>query len=329
MAPSEAIRAMPGPTKAARGRPPIATCSARAAANWSSWAAWPCAPWPSPSWRRSAGCRVMGDEAPRHPLPRRHAAGSARAHPHPPVCLAATAAPYALRHRHLAHARLAGAALPAAQPEVSTVNAPDRIIPIVDAARRVTSVRASSWGSLFDCAHKWEAEHLLGMRKASGLRAQLGTAIHASTAAFDTGRIDGKPVSVDDAAGVFVDKLHHPERDVDYSQDDLTVGDAEKIGLQLHTRYCLDLSPRFLFRSVEATLQPLDIDCGGGIVVRLPDTMDRARVASTPRGAVIPDIKTGSRVIEKGEVKTKGRSAQLGPHQLISARDSGEPTAGA
>lgn len=199
----------------------------------------------------------------------------------------------------------------------------------VTKASNVTSVRASSWGSLFDCAHKWEGEHLLGMRKASGLRAQLGTAIHASTAAFDTGRIDGNAVSVDDSAGIFVDTLHHPERDVDYDQDDLSLTDAERIGLQLHTRYCLDLSPRFVFRSVEAKLQPLDIDCGGGIVVRLTGTMDRARVASTDHGPVIPDIKTGSRVIEKGEVKTKGRSAQLGTYQLMFENDTGEATAGA
>jgi hypothetical protein len=49
----------------------------------------------------------------------------------------------------------------------------------------VFKVRASSWGRLFDCAYAWEGTHILGLKKASGLRAQLGTAIHASTAAFD------------------------------------------------------------------------------------------------------------------------------------------------
>lgn len=204
-----------------------------------------------------------------------------------------------------------------------------RIIPIADASRRVFSVRASSWGGLFDCAHKWEGEHILGMRKASGLRAQLGTAIHASTAAFDSGRIDGSPVSVDDAAGVFVETLRNPDRDVDFSQDELTVNEAENIGLQLHTKYCLDLSPKFQFRSVEMSLDPLDIDCGGDLVVRLTGTMDRARVAETPAGAVIPDIKSGTRVIEKGVAVVKGRSAQLGTYQLMFERTVNEPTAGA
>lgn len=202
---------------------------------------------------------------------------------------------------------------------------------VIELARepRTYTVRASSWGSLFDCAHKWEGEHMLGMRKPSGLRAQLGTAIHASTAVFDAGRINGSPVSVDDAAGVFVDRLHNPERDVDYSQDDISVKEAESIGLRLHVGYCTDLSPRFIFRSVEAALQPLDINCGSGIVIRLTGTMDRARVASTPEGDVIPDIKTGSRVIEGGQAKTKGRSAQLGTYQLMHERDRCEPTAGA
>ena len=134
-------------------------------------------------------------------------------------------------------------------------------------AQHVTAVRASSWGSLFDCAHKWEGEHLLGMRKASGLRAQLGTAIHASTAQFDAGRLPGgNPLTVDETAGAFVDALHNPDRDVDFSQDDLTLKEAEKIGLKLHSLYCLDLSPQFMFKSVEQQLAPLDIDCGNGVI---------------------------------------------------------------
>lgn len=198
-------------------------------------------------------------------------------------------------------------------------------------APSVTAVRASSWGSLFDCAFRWQGQHLLGMTKAAGMRAHLGTAIHASTAAFDAGRLPGaEPVSVDDAAGVLVDRLQHPDRDIDPAQDDLTLRDAERIGLSLHTMYCHDLSPRFRFKSVEQQLAPLDIDCGGGTVVRLTGTMDRARVAEVDgAGVVIPDVKTGSRVIAGGEAVTKGRSAQLGTYQLMYEHTpGGEPTAG-
>lgn len=189
-------------------------------------------------------------------------------------------------------------------------------------AARVYTVRASSWGSLFDCAFSWEGVHLKGLRRPSGLRAQLGTAVHASTAAFDSGRLPGgdKP-SVDDTAEVLVRTLREPDREVDYSRDDLTVKDAERIGLALHTMYCLDVAPGFSYLSVEAKLAPLDIDCGGGIVVRLTGTMDRARVAEAAAGAVVPDIKTGARVISDGAVVTKGRAAQLGTYQLMLERD--------
>ncbi|GAP37348.1 PD-(D/E)XK nuclease family protein [Piscinibacter sakaiensis] len=207
----------------------------------------------------------------------------------------------------------------------------DRVIPIVDESRyRVTAVRASSWGSLFDCAMRWEGEHLLGIRKPAGLRAQLGTAIHASTAAYDAGRLPGgSPLSVDDASGLLVEKLYRPEREVDMAADNLSVREAERIGLSLHTLYCLDLSPRFDFLSVERPLDPLDIDCGGGEVVRLTGTMDRARVAAGPEGPVIPDVKTGTHVIADGAAVIKGRSAQLGAYQLMYERTEGVPTAGA
>lgn len=214
-------------------------------------------------------------------------------------------------------------------PENAMTLLPDATTP---ASTRLYTVRASSWGSLFDCAHKWEGEMLLGMRKPAGLRAHLGTSIHASTARFDSGRLPGgDQVSADDSADLFVHTLHHPDRDVDYSKDDLSVRDAEKIGLRLHTRYCLDVSPRFDFLSVEASLQPLDINCGGGIVVRLTGTMDRARVASTAAGAVIPDLKTGARVIANGAVVTKGRAPQLGTYQLMyeADREHGGATVGA
>lgn len=49
----------------------------------------------------------------------------------------------------------------------------------------VIRIRASSWSSLFDCAMRWEASNLLGLRMPSNPRAMLGTAVHAGTAAFD------------------------------------------------------------------------------------------------------------------------------------------------
>lgn len=203
-----------------------------------------------------------------------------------------------------------------------------RIIPIAE-ERRVFPARASSWADLFDCAHRWEGAHVLGMTKPAGLRAQLGTALHASTAAYDKGRLPGAtPLSIDEAADVFDETLAHPDRDVDLRQDDLTMREARTIGLTLHSKYCHDVSPRFTFKSVEQQLQPVDIDCGGGMFVRLTGTMDRARVAQTSGGIVIPDVKSGSRVISGGEAVTKGRSAQIGIYQLLYEQQAGHLTVG-
>lgn len=191
------------------------------------------------------------------------------------------------------------------------------------------TVRASSWGSLFDCAYRWEGEHLLKMRKPAGLRALLGTSVHAGTAAFDQARIDGADVSVDDAAGVLINTLHHPEYEVDYKQDDINMCDAERIGLALHVRYCTELAPQFHFIEVETKLDPMEIDCGGGIRIRLTGSMDRARVASYGTGVVIPDVKTGSRVVSQGKAQMKGRSAQTGTYQLMYEQTRGIRTEGA
>lgn len=192
------------------------------------------------------------------------------------------------------------------------------------------TARASSWGKLFDCAYSWQGEHMLGIKKPAGLRAHLGTSIHASTAAFDLARLEGTNLSADDAAGVFVDSLHKPDREVDYSQDDLDVRTAERIGLKLHTTYCLDIAPQFNYVAVEARLKPMDIDCGGGIVIRLTGSMDRARVTETIGGQhLISDLKTGSRVIADGEASIKGRSPQLGTYQLMYEQSEGMATEGA
>ncbi|MGA4275620.1 PD-(D/E)XK nuclease family protein [Ralstonia nicotianae] len=194
--------------------------------------------------------------------------------------------------------------------------------------KQTVTVRASSWGSLFDCAHAWEGVHILGMRKPAGLRAALGTAVHASTAANDQARLDGNPLRPDETADVMVDTLRHPEQEVDYSADDLTVDEAERIGLALHARYCTEIAPRFEYTAVEMKLDPFQIDCGGNIIVRLTGSMDRARVARTEGGIAIPDIKTGSRIVEKGTVNLRGKAAQLGTYQMLYENTAGERTIG-
>lgn len=198
------------------------------------------------------------------------------------------------------------------------MNAPERIF------TPSLTVRASSWAGLFDCAYKWEGIHLLKMRNVVGLRAALGTAIHAGTAAFDTARLTGDTVTANDAAGVFVDKLRDPENEYDPSRDDLSVPEAERVGITLLTKYCFEVSPRYNFVAVEMETKPLDIDCGNGVTVRLTGTMDRARVRKGDHGVGIADLKSGSAAVQKGVAVTKGHSAQIGTYELLYEHTTGE-----
>lgn len=186
------------------------------------------------------------------------------------------------------------------------------------------TVRASSWAGLFDCAYRWEGIHLLGMKNTVGLRAALGTAIHAGTAVFDQAKITGDTVTAADAAGVLVDKLHDPENEFDPAKDDITMQEAESTGITLLTKYCGEVSPKYNFVAVEMDTKPLDIDCGGGVVVRLKGTMDRARIKKTTGGIGIADLKSGGTSVQKGVAVTKGHGAQIGTYELLFEHTTGE-----
>lgn len=186
------------------------------------------------------------------------------------------------------------------------------------------TIRASAWAGLFDCAYRFEGIHILKMRNVVGLRAALGTAIHAGTAAFDQARITGATVTADDAAGVLVDKLRDPENEFDPGRDDITMPEAEKVGIVLLTKYCAEVSPRYTFVAVEMETKPLDIDCGGGTIVRLTGTMDRARIRKSSAGVGIADLKSGSAAVQKGVAVTKGHGPQVGTYELLYEHTTGE-----
>ncbi len=188
----------------------------------------------------------------------------------------------------------------------------------------VTTIRASSWGSLFDCAYKWEWIHILGHRSPSGPRTQLGTAIHASTAAFDSSRINGSNLSAYDTAEMLVHTLRNPDYEVDWRGSDITLAQAESIGLKLHTMYCNEVSPRYDFVAVELTTKPLEIDCGGGVIVRLTGQLDRGRICKTSQGLGIGDVKSGGASVVKGVAKTKGHAPQIGTYEILYEHTTGE-----
>ncbi len=188
----------------------------------------------------------------------------------------------------------------------------------------IIRVRASSWAGLFDCAYRWEGIHILGMYNRVGLRAALGTAIHAGTAAYDQAKIDRSGLTIDDAAGVLVDKLHDPENDFNPAADDLTMPEAERVGIALLIKYCKQITPKYEFSAVEMETKPLDIDCGDGIIVRLTGTMDRARVCRKSDGTGIADVKSGSAAVAKGVAKTQGHGPQLGTYEILFEHTTGE-----
>lgn len=186
-------------------------------------------------------------------------------------------------------------------------------------------IRASSWASLFDCAHRWEGQHLMGLKSPYSPRAMLGTAVHASTAAFDQGRLDQSGITADDAAGLLVDTLRESKDQVDWNAEDkLTMGEAEKIGLTLHVMYCTNISPRYDFAFVEMETRPLVIDCGHDIHIELTGTLDRSRIVKKSNGVGISDLKTGAQAVQKGAAKTKGHAPQLGTYEMLYAHTTGQ-----
>lgn len=190
----------------------------------------------------------------------------------------------------------------------------------------VYKVRASSWGSLFNCAYAWEGVHLLGISSPSSPRSLLGTAIHASTADFDAARISGNPISAYDAAESFITTLREPEFDVDWRNSDIGITDAERIGLTLHTLYCTEVSPRYEFAAVELETEPMVIDCGNDLHIMLTGTLDRSRIKKVGNGAVgIADLKTGGASVSNGVAKTAGHKAQLGTYELLYEHTTGTP----
>jgi len=183
------------------------------------------------------------------------------------------------------------------------------------------TVRASSLADLLDCPARWEARNILEIRQPTSGAAHLGTAIHAGTAAYDRARLAGDPVTPDEAAGVLVDTLHHPEGDVEWDEGK-GPDKVEPIALRLHSRYCAEISPAHEYRGVEVTCERLELP---DIGLTLTGTTDRVR--ALPDGRVgIADIKTGARAVgADGRAATQGHAVQLGVYELLAEHAMGLP----
>lgn len=188
------------------------------------------------------------------------------------------------------------------------------------------TVRASSWGALFDCAHRWEWVHIMNNSGRSSLRAALGTAVHASTAAFDKSRMLGQGFTAGETAALVIDSLRESEeRDgIAWADEDISVRNAQRIGINLHETYCAEVSPKFNFVAVEPEVNPLTINCEG-VTIELRGTLDRSRANKTSNGIGIADLKTGKAAVQKGAAKTRGHAAQLGVYEILYEHTTGTP----
>lgn len=179
-------------------------------------------------------------------------------------------------------------------------------------------VRASSWSQLFNCAHAWEGVHLLGMKSANSPRAHLGTAIHAGTGEYDLAQINSQPISVYESAEIFVNALRNPDYEVDWCGSELTLNDAEKIGVTLTALYCDKIAPLYNFLAVELPTKPLIVDCGGGVQIQLTGTIDRVFTDDGGHSIGIADLKTGgASIAADGVVKTTQHKPQIGTYELL------------
>lgn len=192
------------------------------------------------------------------------------------------------------------------------------------------SMRASSISDWLDCAYRAEGKYLLGMRLPSSGAAHLGTSIHYGTAQFDHAKVERSPISTTDATDAFVEKLHHPDEAVNWG--DQSVKEAERVGVRLTSRYCTEYSPRYEFRAVEMTTDPLEIEIKG-FRLRLTGTMDRTRVYrigedganETKPGIGIIDLKSGKRAVRKdGQAEAGPHIFQLGAYEILAAHTLGE-----
>lgn len=185
------------------------------------------------------------------------------------------------------------------------MNAPETI------AKPPVGIRASSFGSLFDCPARWIAIHLEGRRVPQNGKAALGTALHAGTAVFDAERVAGQTPSVSAAQDAAVESIRKPREDTNWEG---TQGDAEKIALSLTARYCQEESPKHNFVAVEASVEALHITDLG---ILLTGTTDRVEL--TEDGYGIRDIKSGKQAVgTDGRAKTQGHGAQMGVYELVA-----------
>lgn len=184
--------------------------------------------------------------------------------------------------------------------------------------KRPITIRASSFGTLFDCPARWIAIHLEGKRVPQNSKAALGTALHKGTALFDSERLSGiASPSVSAAEDAAVECINNPCSETEWEGEKAT---AEKIARSLTSKYCTEESHKHDFVAVEASVESLTIT---DLNIVLTGTTDRVfRNIDGEYG--IGDIKSGKQAVgTDGKVKTQGHGAQMGIYELVAEASTG------
>lgn len=185
------------------------------------------------------------------------------------------------------------------------------------------TIRASSLADLFDCAMRWEAIHIRRMYRPTNGAAHIGTSIHAGTAVYDEATLHRAPITLDDATGILVDTLYHPETEVEW-EDDMPARKAEPIARKLLSNYVESIAPAHDYIAVEARADDLTIDVGG-FALTLTGTVDRVR-RDRDGSLGIADIKTGKTAVSADGIVATGKHApQVGAYEILAQHAIGRP----
>jgi hypothetical protein len=192
-----------------------------------------------------------------------------------------------------------------------------------------TAIRASSLGTLFDCAARFEATQIKKIRGPISSSALLGSAVHASTALYDKSVIDGSGITIDEAIGAAVDSIQKPEDEIDWPYG-MTPQVLEHQAIDLHRLYCNEISPTIEYIGVEVTCQELELT---DLNITLTGTIDRVYAKKDPETAEIEfgiaDIKTGKSIVKTdGTVESKNHAFQMGVYSLLAQVALNKPMTG-
>lgn len=188
-------------------------------------------------------------------------------------------------------------------------------------------IRASALGRLFDCPARYYAIQVQGRGAFSSGPAHLGTSIHYGTGRYDQARLEGTPISIDDAVSLFLDKVEDKTSEVKWDVD-LSKREARDVGALVTMRYCEQIAPKMTYEAVELKCDPYSIDMKNGVTIHLTGTVDRVykRTWSAMHGKPgwvetvdygVSDLKSGRGCVRNGEPVVDKHIAQLGTYELL------------